>query len=486
MEKTTQKSRALLVIGGILAALATAILAFVLFADISRYRPRLEAMASRVLGLDVRIRGEMGIGVFPPVSLSLGDLHAERDGKDVLRVERMQVGLKVLPLLLGKVRFRRVEIVRPKISIQRTASGPFNAERYIYQPMRNARTALKGTFDHIDQVSVTGGTISYASASSAFRADVTEFDLAIRGITFQGNPEEDPFRNVSFTGTVKAANVTIGDTEAKDAAFVVTAKNGNYEFNPVTLAAFGGNGRGSGWVYLTESIPMIHVRYSLSEFRIEGLFAASGREHGLLEGTADLSANLFMKGRSADEMTGTMEGDLTVTGNDLAVVDFDPDGLISAKGGGKGIHLERMGALLLPSPAFGKAARGLSGTDLPAEKAGVKGTVGKFVSEWAVKNGVFEATDVAFATKGHRIALTGRIDPQEERFDDVTVALVDRRGCVKAGKAIGGTFDSPRIAEAIIGRKTPSAGKTPVETTARPGPEEECERYYAGSVPPPE
>ena len=96
MTREKGKNRALLVIAGLLAVLALAILALVLFVDIGKYRPGLETEASRILGLDVKIRGEMKIEYFPPFGVSLGDIHGARRGATVFRVERMRAGLKIL------------------------------------------------------------------------------------------------------------------------------------------------------------------------------------------------------------------------------------------------------------------------------------------------------------------------------------------------------------------------------------------------------
>jgi AsmA protein len=160
MEMSPGKKRALLVIGGIVAALALAIAAVVLFVDFNRYKPRFETEASKALGLEVRIRGEMNIALFPPPGLTLAGIEVTRNGEDVLRVERMRGGLKILPLFLGRIRFRELEFVRPELSLRRTTSGPFDFERYLYRPLRNAREALPGTFDRIDGISVTEGKIS--------------------------------------------------------------------------------------------------------------------------------------------------------------------------------------------------------------------------------------------------------------------------------------------------------------------------------------
>lgn len=484
--KPTGKKRALLVIGGIAAAFAVVVLSLALLVDMKGYQSRLESAASKALGLDVRILGDMDLELFPPVGLSITDLEIARAGEDVLRVERMRAYLKIFPLLLGRVRFRGLEFVRPVLSIRRTTGGPFDFERYVYRPLQAAGEILPGGLDHIDEISVSGGNGSYAGRDSAFRAEAEGLDLTIRDIAFQGNPGEDPFRNASFSGTGKIARAAAAGAEVLDISFEMTGKNGNYEMNPITLQAFGGTGEGSIWVSLTEPTPLVQVRYSLLGSRVGQIFSASGRKRGLLEGTMALSANLFMKGEYPDEWIGTMTGDVSRKGNDLAVLDFDPDALLSSKCAEKGTALERLGALLLPGPPVTDAARGLSGPETDGETTGEQGMIKTLVSDWAVKNGVFEANDVAFSSKQHRIALKGKIDLPADRFTGITVALVDDRGCARAGRTIEGLFRSPHISDAGPARRKAPPAETAARKTEMAGSGAECEPFYTGSVPPPQ
>jgi len=46
------------------------------------------------------------------------------------------------------------------------------------------------------------------------------------------------------------------------------------------------------------------------------------------------------------------------------------------------------------------------------------------------------AQDVAMATKQNRVALKGGLDFVNERFDNVTIALIDTRGCIKAKQTL--------------------------------------------------
>jgi len=264
----------------------------------------------------------------------------------------------------------------------------------------------------------------------------------------------------------------------------LTAKNGNFEIHPITLQAFGGTGEGSLWINLAVSTPLVNIRFAQRGSDIEQLSMAAGGKQGLLAGKADLSWNLFMKGADPGALAGTMTGDISWKGSDLTVRDFDPDALLSAIREGKPPPLARMGALLLPGPLFTAAAGGLSGPDAGAGKEGEEGLVDTLVSNWTVKNGRFEAEDVALSTKGHRVALTGRIDLPGGQFDNITVALVDGRGCARAGQTIQGAFRHPQIAgtAAAKGEEPPGESTAGEATEAAPG--RECEVFYAGTVPP--
>lgn len=74
------------------------------------------------------------------------------------------------------------------------------------------------------------------------------------------------------------------------------------------------------------------------------------------------------------------------------------------------------------------------------EGSGVNTTIRSLVSSWQVEHGVAHAMDVAMATPQNRVALKGGLDFVSGRFDDVTVALVDAKGCSRVQQKIRGPF----------------------------------------------
>ena len=88
------------------------------------------------------------------------------------------------------------------------------------------------------------------------------------------------------------------------------------------------------------------------------------------------------------------------------------------------------------------------------------------------------------ATNENRIALTGSLDYVNERFNDVTVAVVDGKGCAKVRQKIRGPFRKPEVEKVsvlqTVGGPLLSLFKQAKGLFGKP-----CEVFYSGSVAPP-
>lgn len=78
------------------------------------------------------------------------------------------------------------------------------------------------------------------------------------------------------------------------------------------------------------------------------------------------------------------------------------------------------------------------------------------MSDWQVERGVAHVQDVALATKENRIALHGTLDFVGERFDAVTVALLDQKGCAIVKQSVTGSFRAPVVDKPTPSRRSPA------------------------------
>ena len=104
------------------------------------------------------------------------------------------------------------------------------------------------------------------------------------------------------------------------------------------------------------------------------------------------------------------------------------------------------------------------------------------VSDWKVDRGVAQAQDVAMATNKNRVALKGALDFVNERFDGVTLALIDAKGCAKVRQKIRGTFQKPLVEKPSTVTSIAGPVSKLLKEVRDLFPGGECVVFYAGSV----
>jgi AsmA protein len=161
-------------------------------------------------------------------------------------------------------------------------------------------------------------------------------------------------------------------------------------------------------------------------------------------------------------------------GNDL-------DGAISRFDSSQNFNLVDVGAVFLAGPLglavtkgynFGSLFRGTGGTT----------RLGIVVSDWRVERGVAHARDVALATPRNRLALQGGLDFASGRFADMTVAVVDAKGCPRLQQTIRGPFGKPEVGKPSAFKSAAGPFVKLFHKARNLFPSGPCKVFYAGSV----
>lgn len=111
-------------------------------------------------------------------------------------------------------------------------------------------------------------------------------------------------------------------------------------------------------------------------------------------------------------------------------------------------------------------------------------TIRTLVSNWQIAQGVAHAADVAMATPKNRVALKGGLDFVSGRFDDVTVALIDDKGCATVKQKIRGPFRKPEVEKPDVLKALTGPARKLLDR-ARDLLGGKCDVFYTGSVAPP-
>ena len=470
-------SKSLKIILGALVGLVILIaVALLFFVDANVYKPRLEAVASEVFGMEVKVGGRMGIGFFPIPSVTLEDVHIRNRGSDLVFAKEARLGIELLPLLRNEVRFRKIALKRPSISIERSRDGKYNFE--------NPAAAGK-TLPALDlaKISLSGATLHYANKQSGEGFEAGDCSVDVRRLLLSGGKSEDLMKNLSFTAELACGKIRTKDNTMSDLKFSVAGKDGVFDIKAVTMRLFGGQGSGSIRADFSSAVPHYHVRYSLPQFRIEEFFKTLS-PNKVAKGPMDFSADLSMQGKTVNEMKLTAKGGLSVRGHHLTLKGHDLDREFSRFESSQNFNLVDLGAFFFSGPVGLAVTKGYDFASI-FQGSGGNSEIRTLVSDWKIERGVAHAQDVAMATNENRIALRGGLDFVNERFDDVTMALIDAKGCAKVQQKISGPFQKPVVEQPniLVSAAGPALKLYKKMRDLFPGGE--CTVFYVGSVAPP-
>jgi uncharacterized protein involved in outer membrane biogenesis len=464
------------VFAALVGLLVLAAIALGLFLDVNAYKPRFEAAASGIMGMEVRIGGRLEIGFFPSVLVTLKDVHIRNRGTEVVTASEARIGIDFLPLLHKEVRIEKIALEHPRISIEKARDGRFNFEK---------SEAARGLLPSLSLAKVTfsDGTFRYVDRQTGNGFDAADCSLDASHLQLSERTGPGIMKYLSLEAELVCGEVRMKNRTASDLRFTVAGQHGVFDLKPLTLRAFAGQGSGSIRADFTGAVPLYHVRYSLSQFHIEE-FLKTLSPKNVAEGSMDFTANLSMQGKTMDQLRQTMKGHISLRGKNLILNGHDLDREFARYETSQNFNLVDVGAFFFAGPVGLAVTKGYNFASI-LQGSGGRSNIRTVVSDWKVERGVALSHDVAMATDKNRVALQGGLDFVNQRFDDVTVALIDDKGCIRVQQKIHGAFNKPAV-------EKPSALKSltgPVvkflKQVGNLFPGGECVVFYAGSVAPP-
>jgi uncharacterized protein involved in outer membrane biogenesis len=473
----------LISLGILVSLLVLSGIAILVLVDVNAHKPRIESAVTDALGMEFRIRGKARLRLFPSASIVLSDVLLRNRGTDLATAETLRVGVKLRPLFARRVVITALALEKPVLRIEKGIDGTFNYET---APRPTTPATKEGEAPSAPMVvsagSVSEGKFVYVDRKAKSETSLDAIDLSVRDLSIPTAPGVKLLKGISFSGDLSVKEMKSKDRAVSDVRAKVTAGAGVYEIRPFTMKLFGGAGEGGIRIDLSGETTALKVNYTLAKFRAEESLAGFAQKKylsGPMTGTPDLA----FRGKNADEMKRTLSGTVSVRGDGLTLHGMEIDAILSKVEEAQKLNLADVGAFLLAGPLGSAALKGYRYGDLYQSTTREGGTrITRLVSDWSVRDGVAEAGDVAFSTGKNRIALKGKLDLVNGRFVDVTVAVLDRKGCAKIRQKISGPFGDPRMdktsvlqsfAEPILG-----AFELARELIGRTS----CEPFYTGTV----
>ena len=143
-------------------------------------REAVEAQIRAVTGLDLVVKGNIDVSVFPGSYVSFHDVGLKGGGTadPALVVDVLTANLRLLPLLLRRFEIADVMMLRPHIRVTRDARGDSNWTPFIETI---ARTMKPGADNQVSfsEIRIQDGVLAYEDAASHLSETLGDIDLSL-------------------------------------------------------------------------------------------------------------------------------------------------------------------------------------------------------------------------------------------------------------------------------------------------------------------
>ncbi len=440
-------------------------------------RSRFEAFVADATGLDVAVKGGVSVGLLPNLHVRLRDVTLSNKKSQVASFGEADVGVRFWPLLRKQVLIDRLSMQNVTLDVVRDRHGHFN-----FAPSQ------KGSAEERSVPALSLGSVSLAKVAFHYTREDSAKELRAADCRFDSDDVElaegrgeDIMKHLSLSARVECGEMRNNLFVGTDVHLVVTGERGLFKLTPVTMRMMGGKGSGHIEANFTGAAPVYRVHYVVAQLHVDELFKslAPGK---VGEGYMDFTADLSMRGWDAEDLTRTADGEASLRGKDLDLAIGDLDEKLAHYESSQNFNLVDVGAFLIAGPLGLVVTKGYNFASI-FQGAGGNTHVRLLVSTWKVQDGVAQAEDVAMATKENRLAMKGALDFVNKDFDDVTVAILDGKGCARIEQRIRGPFskpviEKPNVIVSLAGPISRLVDKTKKLFGAK------CTVFYEGSVQP--
>jgi AsmA protein len=178
-------------LGVCLVLFVVAAVVFVAVFDPNDYKDRISRAVREETGRTLTFDGDIGVTFFPSLGVTLGGLSlSNADGfgpEPMVSVRSALVTVRLLPLLVGKVRFGQLELDGPVLNLGRDARGRTNWDDLVGRKPDGAEKAGHGSFDlDVAGVAVTGGELTWDDRKAGVRFVLGGLDVTTGAISKGG------------------------------------------------------------------------------------------------------------------------------------------------------------------------------------------------------------------------------------------------------------------------------------------------------------
>jgi AsmA protein len=168
-------------IAAVVVASFVALGAMALLIPTDTVREATKAEIRNVTGLDLVLRGDVAVSLFPTGSVSFGNVTLGDDAKPVLAADRLTARLRFFPLFAGRVEIADVSLVHPRINVTFDRDGHSNWAGLVDALARalGPKANRPVNASSFTEIRITQGTIAIDDAARGITETFRDVELAL-------------------------------------------------------------------------------------------------------------------------------------------------------------------------------------------------------------------------------------------------------------------------------------------------------------------
>ena len=181
MTAATGFKRLGIAITAVVVASFAALGAMALLIPTDTVREATKAEIRNVTGLDLVLRGDVAVSLFPTGSVSFGNVTLGDDAKPVLAADRLTARLRFFPLFAGRVEIADVSLIHPRINVTFDRDGHSNWAGLIDALARalGPKANRPVNASSFTEIRITQGTIAVDDAARGITETFRDVELAL-------------------------------------------------------------------------------------------------------------------------------------------------------------------------------------------------------------------------------------------------------------------------------------------------------------------
>jgi AsmA protein len=168
-------------IAAVVVASFAALGAMALLIPTDTVREATKAEIRNVTGLDLVLRGDVAVSLFPTGSVSFGNVTLGDDAKPVLAADRLTARLRFFPLFAGRVEIADVSLIHPRINVTFDRDGHSNWAALVDALARalGPKANRPVNASSFTEIRITQGTIAVDDAARGITETFRDVELAL-------------------------------------------------------------------------------------------------------------------------------------------------------------------------------------------------------------------------------------------------------------------------------------------------------------------